>query len=86
MQRVLVEVHLATGRQETTSSLPGGVVDSIYARHGIDSTAFDHALQYYSRHPARLSTLYDGVLDTLSALRRPDSTRAPSSQSGPDER
>ena len=72
MRKMLVEIHIATGRQETAPPLPRGLADSIYARHGIDSTAFDQALRYYSRHPARLAPIYNGVLDTLNALRRPN--------------
>jgi hypothetical protein len=66
--RVLVDLHLTTARGERLSSLPSGIEDSVFARHGVRREEVDATLRYYARQPEDLETLYNGVIDTLSAL------------------
>lgn len=65
---LLTEMHLLSARGTRDGQLPAGVPDSILRRYGVEPDAFDATLRYYSRRPARLDALYDGVVDTLNAL------------------
>lgn len=73
--RVLTEFHLASARAQTDQDSLPGVRDSILARYGVDETHLQAAIDYYSERPAAYESLYDAVLDSLSAyeseLRRP---------------
>jgi hypothetical protein len=66
--RLLTEMHLVSARVSREAALPAGIQDSVLRRYDVDPEAFDAALRYYSRRPARLDALYDGVVDTLNAL------------------
>lgn len=79
---VLVELHILSARHRRGLEPPPGLRDSVFQTHGVDSTDFRRTLQYYSRHPKELETIYDGVIDSLRALetevrrpRNPSSTR-----------
>jgi hypothetical protein len=66
--RLLVEMHLVSARASREAALPAGIQDSILRRYSVTPEAFDATLRYYSRRPARLDALYDGVVDTLNVL------------------
>lgn len=66
--RLLMEMHLLSARATQEDSLPAGIQDSILRRYSVEQEAFDATLRYYSRRPARLDALYDGIVDTLNAL------------------
>lgn len=66
--RVLVDLHLTKARGNRLTSLPPGIEDSVFAHHGVRREEVDATLRYYARHPEDLETLYNGVIDTLSAL------------------
>jgi hypothetical protein len=66
--RLLVEMHLLSARADRDGALPAGIQDSILRRYEVPRAAFDATLRHYSRRPARLDALYDGVVDTLNAL------------------
>ncbi len=66
--RLMTEMHLLSARASREPGLPAGIQDSVLQRYDVDPKAFDAALRYYSRRPARLDALYDGVVDTLNAL------------------
>lgn len=66
--RLLMEMHLVSARASRETALPAGIQDSILRRYRVDPEAFDATLRYYSRRPARLDALYDGVVDSLNAL------------------
>jgi len=57
--------------------------DSILARYDVEPSEFEATLRHYTRRPDRLETMYQTVIDTLQALRRPD-RRRPDSRSIPD--
>jgi hypothetical protein len=48
--------------------MPPGVTDSVLAFHRVPREDFAATLRYYTRHPDAFASLYDGVVDTLSAL------------------
>lgn len=65
---VLIELHLAQGRAEVAEDpLPPAVRDSIFARHELDEDRFRSAMDYYASHPEEYVSLYDEVLNRLSA-------------------
>lgn len=77
---VLIELHLAQARTEAEEApLPPAARDSIFARHEVDVDRFHAAMDYYARHPDAYLTLYDRVLNRLSAEQheRPRSAERP---------
>lgn len=66
--RLLVEMHLLAMRAERKEGLPPSMRDSVFQHYGVEREDFRATLRYYSRRPTRLEALYDGVVDTLSAL------------------
>mgnify|MGYP006272813781 CR=1 FL=1 len=82
---VLADLHLAAARHTTVDDLPQGLRDSILQRHHVSRSAFDASLAYYAARPEDFKTLYESVVDTLSAahadLRNPRPKRpAPTSR------
>lgn len=69
--RMLTELHLAKARISVEKPVPDGFRDSLFARHEVDSTAFNATLDYYSQRPDAFQRLYSGVIDTLQSLQRP---------------
>lgn len=78
---MLTELHLAKARTLIEDSIPADLRDSIFARHGVDSTAFYATLDYYSRRPKAFEAVYSTVVDTLQSVQYPGSRR-PTSQEG----
>ena len=66
--RVLVELHLTRARSVVLDSIPPQLRDSVFARYGVEEQGFEETLSYYARRPEVLESIYDGVIDTLSAL------------------
>ena len=66
--RLLVEMHLLSMRAERKDGLPPSMRDSVFQHYGVEREDFRATLRYYSRRPVRLDALYDGVVDTLSAI------------------
>jgi hypothetical protein len=66
--RVLVELHAWTARQQLSDSLYRTGRDSIFAHYDVREADFQRTLDYYSRRPQEFETLYNGVIDTLSAI------------------
>lgn len=79
--RMLTELHLAKARARIEQPVPADFRDSVFARHDVDSSAFYATLDYYSRRPKALETVYSSVLDSLTSLQRPQKKR-PASQEG----
>jgi hypothetical protein len=78
--RVLVDIHLLSARKHQSAPLPRGLNDSLLAHHGIEREEFNATLRYYAHHPDVLTSLYNGVIDTLKAIsnrRRYDPTSSP---------
>lgn len=78
---MLTELHLAKARTLIEDSVPVDLRDSIFARHGVDSTAFYTTLDYYSRRPKAFEAVYSTVIDTLQSVQHPGSGR-PTPQEG----
>ena len=68
----LIDLHIAAARSERGLGLPLPV-DSILARHGMDTTVYRAAAAYYAEHPDRLVAIYTAALDSMESLtgRRP---------------
>lgn len=66
--RVLVELHLIRARSVVLDTIPPSLRDSVFARYGVEERGFEETLSYYARRPNELESIYDGVIDTLSAL------------------
>jgi len=82
--RVLTELHMASTRQSQDVATPPHLRDSIFARYHVEPAEFEATLRHYARRPDRFDAMYQTVIDTLQALRRPD-RRTPDSQSIPDD-
>ena len=74
--QMLTELHLAKARIAVQKPVPAGFRDSLFARHGVDTTAFNATLDYYSQRPDAFQHLYSGVIDTLQSLQRPQAQRS----------
>ncbi len=81
--RVLTELHVASSRQSQDVATPPSLRDSIFARYDVEPSEFEATLRHYTRRPGRFESMYQTVIDTLQALRRPD-RRRPDSRSLPD--
>jgi len=80
--RVLIDLHLTNARGKHQTQMSPSIRDSVFAYHDIQREDFDATLRYYSRHPGAFESLYDAVIDTISALQNrspsrpvPDSVR-----------
>jgi len=69
MVQVLTDMHLAAERMNLAASPPAGLRDSIFTRHRVSPREYEAAMTYYSQHPEAYETLYNAVIDSLSALR-----------------
>jgi hypothetical protein len=78
---MLTEIHLAKARTIIEDSVPVDLRDSVFARHGVDSTAFYTTLDYYSRRPEAFKAVYGTVIDTLQSMQYPRNER-PTPQEG----
>lgn len=67
--RVLADLHMATARANRFTQMPPSITDSVFAHHGVQREDFDATFRYYTRRPDAFASLYDTVIDTLSALR-----------------
>jgi len=72
---VLAELHLAKARTMVEDSVPAHLRDSVFARYGVDSTAFYATLDYYSRRPEAFEAVYASVIDTLQSVQYPGNGR-----------
>ncbi|PSQ75036.1 MAG: DUF4296 domain-containing protein [Bacteroidetes bacterium QH_9_64_21] len=72
---MLTELHLAKARIMVEDSVPVDLRDSVFARHGVDSTAFYATLNYYSRRPKAFEAVYSSVIDTLQSVQYPGDER-----------
>jgi hypothetical protein len=61
-------MHLTAARIQQANSLPPGGRDSLFSHYGVREAEFERTLAYYSRHPDRLKSMYEAVLDSLNAL------------------
>lgn len=66
---VMIEFHLAGARADLGYDLPPALRDSILTAYGLDSTVYASAAAFYAEHPQAYLTLYNQVLDRLSAER-----------------
>ncbi|MEY4595586.1 MAG: hypothetical protein RIQ47_1996 [Bacteroidota bacterium] len=72
---LLVDLHL-TDAERGTNQLSDAAhlvnVDSSYTsvlvKHKISSADFKETMTYYSAHPEKLASLYDGVVEKLTAM------------------
>lgn len=69
MVEILVELHLASARNENLLALPPTVRTAILAKYGLDEVQFESIMQHYADHPQAYTDLYTSVLDRLSAER-----------------
>ncbi len=65
MVTVLAEMHLLQAREELTEADTGEMQDSLLAAHGLDSTAWEDAIAWYTSHPEIFGEIYGRVVDTL---------------------
>ena len=66
MVAVLLDVHIVEATIKTLDSNSKRIekqeyYNKMFAKHGITKEQFDHSLEWYSRHPNRLVTIYDEV-------------------------
>ena len=81
---VLIEFHLADSRGDLGYTPPPALRDSILAAYDLDSTAFAEAMAYYADRPDAYLTLYNQLLDRLSAERAAETDFRPSDLPGSD--
>ncbi|MFO8100365.1 MAG: DUF4296 domain-containing protein [Salinibacter sp.] len=74
--QMLVESHLMTARARQDRAFPAALPDSIITRYEAAPGDFDATLRYYSERPEEFAALYDGVIDTLNAIQRRQSSRS----------
>jgi len=88
---LLIEMHLVKGRAQLPGASPLGFPEQVLRRHQVTRTEFDATMQYYSRRPGAFESLYNDVIDTLSAVQQravdrreatADTARADSSRGG----
>ena len=82
--QVLTDLHMTTARSSEFTRLPPAVTDSVLHFHGVRREDFDATLRYYTRHPDAFASLYNAVIDTLSALRNRTYQRRTQSPTSPD--
>lgn len=63
-------MHISRGRAQLPGAYPLGFSARVLDRHHVTWTEFNATMRYYSRHPSAFETLYDGVIDTLNAVRQ----------------
>lgn len=63
-------MHLVKGRAQLPGALPLEFPSRVLQRNQVTRAEFDATMQYYSRHPAAFESLYNGVVDTLSAVQQ----------------
>ena len=66
MVAVLLDVHIVEATIKTLDSNSKRIekqeyYNTMFAKHGITKEQFDHSLEWYSRYPNRLVTIYDEV-------------------------
>lgn len=71
MVSVLMELHLAVARAESTNEIPPNIRDSILIAYGVDSTQYAGAITYYAANPKKYAEIYSRVLDRLNTDRLP---------------
>lgn len=82
---VLVDLHLAEARARHRDTLRPNLRDSVFAHHGVQRSEVDATIRYYSIRPDSFEALYNGVLDTLSAIEANLRNRDPSYDNRPDD-
>jgi len=82
--QVLVEMHVHQARSKV-DSLPSRLhADSLLHTYGVSRSDFRETLRYYSSRPEAFSSIYETVIDTLSAVdRRTHTTEPPDPDSLP---
>ncbi len=70
MVDVLAEVHLADARAAHTGESRDSLRAEALAPFGLDTLAFQQALDYYAEHPDTYAPLYARALDQLIRERR----------------
>jgi hypothetical protein len=75
MVPLLVDMHIAdamgldyTLRQNMLRLDSAALYGGIFEKHGVTKMQFDSTISYYTRHPDRLSKLYEKVISSLSKL------------------
>ena len=64
---VVVDLHLLEARRELVSDAHPHLRDSILAVHGITHDRLEAAIEYYAERPDEYVSLYNQVIDSLSA-------------------
>ena len=86
-RQVLVDLHLTTARSRLETAFPQDLPDSVLTRHGVHLEDVEASLRYYSERPGAFASLYNGVIDTLRAIREQHSRHSESSSvSDPEQR
>jgi hypothetical protein len=71
---ILTDAYLAEGASGiNVKAVPGEKFDSTYLfnplkDNNIDKIQFDLSMAYYTKHPKKLKSIYDKVLDKLSVI------------------
>ena len=75
MVSVLTDIHLVDGyltsfvQADTLKQKASNLYTAVYKHHKIDSLTYKRSLEYYSRDPKVLDTIYDQVGEKLEQLR-----------------
>ena len=81
MRAVLIDIHLVDGyistfmQSDTLKQRASSYYAAVYKHHKIDSIRYKRSLQYYSKNPKLLDTIYHKVNNELEALRVTESAR-----------
>ena len=80
MINVLTDIHLVDSYRsaavyDTTIQPAANYYKVVYMKHDIDSIRFQKSLQYYSRQPEVLDTMYHQVLQRLERMERYENLR-----------
>src|SRR3546814_395920 len=72
MGALLLDMHLADGQlasmlADSARVYRDAYYDAIFSRYAIDSTTFEHSIEFYSTRPELLKALYVGIEKQLEA-------------------
>ncbi|MDB5121642.1 MAG: hypothetical protein JWN56_2860 [Sphingobacteriales bacterium] len=82
MVEVLTDIHIVDGyistfrQSDTLKQRASSYYAAVYKHHHIDSLTYKNSLEYYSRNPKLLDTIYYKVNNQLEDLRKFESDRA----------
>ncbi len=81
MREVLLDIHLVDGyistfvQSDTLKQRASSYYAAVYKHHNIDSLTYKRSLQYYTKTPKLLDTIYHQINNQLEALRLAESAR-----------